>query len=89
LWEEWKRRSLGATCTVIIKGDSIQIIHNGNKSVIGIKGEIFEQGIIMKHKKTGKWIVGHSKKDVYADDIGGCGPGPTIIDFKRKTWLGC
>ena len=89
VWEEFNRKSLGATCTVIIKGDSIKVVHNGNKSVSGNKGDIIDEGIIMKHKRTGKWIIGHSKEDVNAKETGGCGDGPTVIDFKKKTWLGC
>jgi hypothetical protein len=29
-WAEWGGKTLGATCTVIIKGDRIKVIHNGN-----------------------------------------------------------
>ena len=89
IWEEFGGKNLGATCIVIIKGDSIKVIHDGNKSMTGKKGEILDEGIIMKHKKTGKWIISHSKKDIYAKELGGCGSGPTIIDFRKKTWLGC
>ena len=88
-FEEWSGKSLGATCTVVIKGDSIKIIHNGKGNLTGTRGEILDEGIIMKHKKTGKWIIGHQPKDIYAEEIGGCGSGPTIIDFKNKRWLSC
>jgi hypothetical protein len=86
---EWGGKSLGATCTVVIKGDSIKIIHNGKPNLTGEKGDIMDQGIIMKHKKTGKWIIGRSPKDVYAKEIGGCSDGPSIIDFKNKKWWSC
>ena len=86
---EWGGKSLGATCTVRIKGDSIQIIHNGKGNLTGTKGAIMDEGIIMKHRKTGKWIIGHSAKDIYAKEIGGCGAGPTVIDFKNKKWWSC
>ena len=89
IWEEFGSKSLGATCMVIIKGDSIKVINDGNKSMTGKKGEFLDEGIILKHRKTGKWIIGHSKKDINAKELGGCGSGPTIIDFKKKTWLGC
>lgn len=89
IWEEFSGKSLGATCTVEIKGDSIRIIHDGNKFLTGEKGEILDEGIIMRHRKTNKWIVGHSKKDINAKELGGCGDGPSIIDFKKRTWLGC
>ncbi|MET0637948.1 MAG: hypothetical protein ABWZ25_18090 [Chitinophagaceae bacterium] len=84
---EWGGKSLGATCQVKIKGDSIYVIHDG--SVTGTRGEIMDAGVIMKHKRTGKWIIGHSRKDIFAKEIGGCGEGPNIIDFKKKTWSSC
>ena len=86
---EWKGKSLGATCTVIIKGDSIKVIHNGNTNLTGIKGDILEQGIIMKHKKSGRWIIGQNKKDKDAKEIGGCSNGPSVIDFKTKKFWSC
>ncbi|MBS0646421.1 MAG: hypothetical protein JSR97_07490 [Verrucomicrobia bacterium] len=85
---EWQGKSLGATCTVIIKGDSITVIHNGKGNLTGKKGDIIDAGIIMKHK-SGKWIIGHNAKDKIADDIGGCSDGPRVIDFKRKKVWSC
>lgn len=86
---EWKGSSLGATCTVVIKGDSIQVIHNGNVTLTGKKGDILAKGIILKHRKTGKWIIGNSIKDKDAKEIGGCSDGPSVIDFKRKKFWSC
>ncbi|MFT3912289.1 MAG: hypothetical protein QM737_22875 [Ferruginibacter sp.] len=89
VFAEWNGKSMGATCTVKINGDSIKIINNGTGKLTGTKGEIMDEGIIMKHKKSGKWIIGHSPKDVDAKEIGGCETGPTIIDFKNKKWWTC
>src|SRR3954463_16815576 len=75
-WEEWGGKTLGATCTVIIKGDSIRVIHNGKANVTGKKGNIHAEGIIMQHRKTGKWIIGRSEKDKDAKEGGGCA-GPS------------
>jgi hypothetical protein len=86
---EWQGKSLGATCTVIIKGDSIKVIHNGKGNLTGKKGNILDQGIIMRNTKTGKWIIGHNSKDKDAKEIGGCSDGPSIIDFKRKKFWSC
>lgn len=86
-FDEWGGKSLGATCIVKIKGDSITVINNG--SLTGNKGDIMDQGIIMKHRKTGKWIIGRSPKDKNAIDFGGCGDGPSVIDFKNKKWWTC
>ena len=86
---EWQGKSLGTTCTVIIKGDSITIRHNGKGKLTGKKGDILERGILLKHTRTGKWIIAHSKKDKDAEHIGGCTGGPSIIDFKNKKYWTC
>ena len=86
---EWGGKSLGATCTVKIKGNSIKIIHNGKGNLTGNKGDILDEGIIMKHSKTGQWIIGHSRKDKNAKEVGGCSEGPSVIDFKHKKWWSC
>ncbi|HXB45107.1 MAG TPA: hypothetical protein VNV85_13660 [Puia sp.] len=86
---EWQGKSLGATCTVIIKGDSIKIIHNGKGNLTGNRGDIIDQGMIMKHTKSGKWIIGHNARDKEAKQIGGCSGGPSVIDFKRKIFWSC
>ncbi len=86
---EWQGKPLGATCTVIIKGDSVKVVHNGKGNLTSKKGDILDQGIIMKHNKTGKWIIGHSSKDKNAKEIGGCSDGPSVIDFKRKSFWSC
>jgi len=85
-FDEWGGKSMGCTCVVKIIGDSITIINNGSLS--GYKGEIIDQGIIIQHIKTGKWIIAHAPKDKNAKDVGGCGDGPHVIDFKHKVfWL--
>lgn len=85
---EWQGKSFGTTCTVIIKGNKIKILSNGNGKLTAKKGHIIAQGIIMKHAKSGKWIIGHNARDKEAEDIGGCSDGPIVIDFKLKIlWL--
>lgn len=84
---EWQGRSQNCTVLVRIKGDSIQVIHNGG-GLSGKKGEVIDSGMIMKHSRTGKWIIAHDKKDRNAKTIGGCTDGPAVIDFDRKVfWL--
>lgn len=84
---EWGGKSLGATCTVIIKGDSIKVIHNGTGNLSGKKGDILEAGVIMKHKKTGKYIIARNPHDKDAEEANGC-EGPSLIDFvKKKFWM--
>lgn len=86
---EWNGESLGSTCTVIIKGDSIRVIHNGKGTLSGNKGDIIDQGILVKHTKTGNWIIAHSIEDKDAAEVGGCSEGPSVIDFRRKKFWRC
>jgi hypothetical protein len=86
---EGNGQSFGSTCTVIIKGDSIKVIHDGKGTLSGKKDDIIDQGIIVKHTKTGKWIIAHSPKDKDAEEVGGCSDGPSVIDFKRKKFWKC
>ena len=87
---EWGGRSLGSLVTVVIKGNSIKVIANDKSNLSETKkGDIIEQGIIMKHKKTGKWIIGHKASDKFAKEVGGCSDGPTVIDFQNKKWWTC
>jgi hypothetical protein len=88
-WAEWGGKTLRATCTVIIKGDSIKVINNGRGNITGNKGDMLDEGIIMKHKKTGKWIIGKNEKDKSAKEIGGCSDGPSVIDFKKRIFWSC
>lgn len=83
VFAEWNDRPTNITCTVVIKGDSIKVIHNGSGRLTGQKGEIIDSGIIMKHK-NGKWIIGHDVKDKNTQQIGDCTGGPLVIDFKKK-----
>ena len=81
---EWDKKTLGAKCKVVIEDDKIKIINvGGNVSVK--KGDVIEEGKIMKHRKSGKWIIGHSEKDKDAEEVGGCSDGPIEIDFENKT----
>jgi hypothetical protein len=85
---EWEGKSMGEKVTVVINGDSIKIIYEGDGSLTNAKkGDVFDQGKIIKHK-TGVWIIGKSKTDAQMDEIGGCSGGPAVIDFKgRKYWM--
>jgi hypothetical protein len=85
---EWEGKSMGEKVTVVIKGDSIKVVYEGDGNLTNAKkGDVLDQGKIMKHK-TGVWIIGKSKSDAQVDKIGGCSGGPTIVDFKsRKYWM--
>lgn len=73
-------------CKVVIKKDSITIYATkelAQRLTLIKDGDIIAQGIILKHK-SGKWIIGKSRKDANAERIGI--EGPAIIDFKKKQY---
>jgi hypothetical protein len=84
---EWDGKSMGLKLTVIINGDSVKVIYEGQGSLTAEIGEVIDEGIIMKHK-SGEWIIGNQISDKDLNDVGGCTEGPAIIDFKnKKYWL--
>ena len=72
---------------IIINNSKIKIINNGILS--GKKDEIIDEGFIMKHKKSGEWIIAHNEKDTLSKEIGGCSDGPLVINFKKKILFMC
>jgi hypothetical protein len=84
---EWDGKSMGEKVTVIIKGDSVKVIYEGDGKLTAEPGETIDEGILRKHK-FGKWIITKSESDIELDEIGGCTGGPAIIDFKEmKYWM--
>jgi hypothetical protein len=86
---EWQGQSMGEKVTVLINDLSIKVIYEGDGQLTqSKKGEVFEEGKIMKHK-SGVWIIGKQPSDAQLDEIGGCTGGPTIIDFENKKYWTC
>ena len=81
-------RNNKADCKVIINGNKIKVIYIGNNLSGTKKGDIIDEGLILKHK-SGKWIIGRKEADKELDEIGGCTDGPREIDFENKTFWMC
>lgn len=83
---EYQTNNCLGTCKVVIKGDSITVYATkelAERITLTKEGDILDHGIILKHK-SGKWIIGKTKKDVNAKEIGV--EGPAIIDFSKKQY---
>lgn len=86
---EWQGKSMGEKVTVIIEGNAVKVLYEGGGGLTSIKkGEIIDQGKIMKHK-SGDWIIGSHADDKELEEVGGCTGGPSIIDFKNKKYWMC
>ncbi|NRS90340.1 hypothetical protein HNQ02_003280 [Flavobacterium sp. 7E] len=86
---EYQGHPIVAKCKVIIEGEKIKVIYTDNTLSILKYGELFDEGILIIHKKTGQWIIGHSKKDADAKEVGGCSDGPRVIDLKERVLWNC
>lgn len=86
---EWEGKTMGETVTIEIYNNSIKVIYDGDGLLTRAqKGEVIDQGIIMKHK-SGAWIIGKNPADAQLDEIGGCTGGPAIIDFANMRYWMC
>jgi hypothetical protein len=85
---EWQGKSMGEKVTVIVKGDSVTVRYEGGGNLTNSSpGDIFDKGKIRKHK-SGVFIISNDPTDVDLNEVGGCGDGPTVIDFEnKKYWL--
>ena len=85
---EWEGKSMGEKVTVVIQGDSIKVTYEGDGTLTAEKGEVLDEGVILKHK-SGDWIIAQAKGDVNLEEVGGCTGGPSVIDFKNKKYWMC
>ncbi len=85
---EWQGKSMGEKVTVIVKGDSVTIRYEGDGQLANTpKGYIMDKGKVRRHK-SGVFIISYDPADVDLEEVGGCGSGPTVIDFEnKKYWL--
>ena len=72
-------------CKAIVKGDHIKLIYlSGNLSLIK-PGDIYAEGLLLRHKRTNQWIITSKRGDVNATEVGPCSEtGPRTIDFRTK-----
>ena len=75
---------LSGMCKVLIKNNKITVIRPAGANPSDIKYEFVAEGILLKHRKSGKWIIGRNERDKFAEETGGCSDGPIEVDFKNK-----
>lgn len=75
------------TLLVTINGDRISVTNNDRFDVF--PEGVLEAGTVMWHRQSGQWIIGHSKADAEAAEVGGCSGGPTVIDLVKKIYWTC
>jgi hypothetical protein len=85
---EKQGQSMGEKVTIIIKGDSIRVVYEGDGNLKLPKGSVLDEGILLKHK-SGVWIIAHNAKDANLEIVGGCSGGPATVDLKNKKFGTC
>jgi len=72
-------------CKVIVKGNIIKLIYLSGTLTSLKGGDVYDEGLLLRHKKTNQWIIGKNKKDANVKEIKLCeNGGPRPIDFKKK-----
>ena len=46
--------------------------------------ELFTEGTIFWHQRSGQWIIAQNKEDFDAEEVGGCSGGPMTIDPQQR-----
>jgi hypothetical protein len=80
-------RSKGFPVKVSIRGYHITVVNP--KPYGPMPAGVLEDATLMWHPKSKQWIIGHSDADRDAPDVGGCGDGPNVIDFKTRIIWTC
>lgn len=77
------------TCRVIIKGNRIKAVYTSGGLTLIKTGDVFDEGLLLWHRKTKQWIIGQSPKDAHAKEVGSCTDGPRVIDLKKRVIWHC
>ena len=88
-YAEWQGKSMGEKVKVVIKGNTIKIISEGNPSMTAKKGEVLDEGTLIKHNKTGEWLISNNPSDANLEAYGGCVGAPMVVDFVNKKYITC
>lgn len=78
---EFDGRMKNLPVEILISGNKITVYNSSQNPLTG--GEIIMEGILLEHK-SGKWIIGKTKSDQNAEEIGGCSGDLTPINFQTK-----
>ena len=77
----------GSPLRVSIKGAHITVTNDSSASVFPVG--LIEEGTLLWHAASGKWIIGKTEQDAVAPEVGGCSDGPTVIDPTNKEYWSC
>jgi hypothetical protein len=77
------------TCRVTIKGNRIKAIYTSHGLTNIQTGDVFDEGLLLWHRKTKQWIIGQTPKDAHAKEVGSCSGGPRVVDLKKKVIWHC
>jgi hypothetical protein len=72
---------------VRVSEDHISISNENPESVLPLG--LLEEGTLMWHGGTSKWIIANSEQDLLATEVGGCTDGPATVDLERRIYWTC
>jgi hypothetical protein len=71
--------SPGFPVQVIIRGRHIEVMNP--KAHGAMPAGLIEEGTLMWNFPSGKWVIGQNESARKANEVGGCGDGPAVVDF--------
>ena len=72
----------GRRVTARIHDRHIVLVDRSNRAVL-------EEGELVWHAASYRWIIAISPEDRHAPEVGGCSAGPDEIDLRRRIWWTC
>lgn len=88
-YTEWQGKSMGEKVLVVIRGNTIKIVSEGNPSMTAKKGKVLDKGVLIKHNKTGDWLITNNPSHANLEAYGGCVGIAMVIDFINKKYWTC
>jgi hypothetical protein len=72
---------------VRIRGTRVQVFNDSRSDAFPTG--LIDSGTLMWHVQSRHWIVGRSRADRNAPEVGGCSDGPNVIDLDQRIYWTC
>jgi hypothetical protein len=77
----------GMELKATIDGGRIEQVNDGAAGLL--PQGVVEQGLLLWHARSRRWIVGSSRSDADADEVGGCSGVPAVVDLVASAYWTC
>jgi len=64
------------------------VVINQHEDKVMPKG-VIDEGELKFHVGSNQWIISTEESDIFAEEVGGCSDGPTVVDLVNKIYWFC